>query len=161
MLQINLDLFRDIGHFSPPDEFESNSEGRELRLVRAQLIYRGRKGRREWKKRVAFRRENEALLSITTRRVGRTAKTRFIPDSSNATDRCHVIATLQKRLRGKPASRLETTLDSAFSIQPHIVIKLPSIRTNVGMSAFDTKKSSRARQRKSTFVICLGFLKEL
>lgn len=89
---------------------------------------------------MAFRRLNEALLSITTRRVGRTVKTRFIPGSLNATDRCHVIVTPEKRLRGKwwrPVSKAPSTSRPRFN---RIVIKLPSIRTNARTNVFSMKK---------------------
>lgn len=113
------------------------------------------------KKRVAFRRENEALLSIT-RRVGRTAKTCFIPGSPYAMDRCHVIATLEKRLRGKrrpvsPVPKPPSTTRPRFN---RIVIKLPSIRTNARANGvwYEKVRVSAEENRKchSSFVFPSG-----
>lgn len=74
-------------------------------------------------------RERGTSVNYYPSRRYRTVKTRFIPGSSYATDRCHVIATLEKRLRGKrhPVSKPPSTERPRFN---RIVIKLPSIRTN-------------------------------
>jgi len=87
------------------------------------------------------------------RRVGRTMKTRFILGSSYATDRCHVIATLEKRLRGKRrlVSKPPSTARPRFN---RIVIKLSSIRTNARASVYEKARVPAEENRKchSSFI---------
>lgn len=115
------------------------------------MIYRGRKGGAHRKKEKGGFSTRERGTSVNYyRRVGRTMKARFIP--GNATDRCHVIATLEKRLRGKrrPVSKPSTAC-SRFN---RIVIKLSSIRTNVRASVYEKARVPAEENRKchSSFV---------
>jgi len=119
-----------------------------------QLIYRGRKGGAQWKKRVAFRRENEVLLSIT-RRVGRTAKTRFIPGSSRRID-----------VTSSPPSRSDYEANGVPSRNHPRQRVLDSTASSLSYRQLERMldervqwKSSRAYWRKSEmpFVICLLF----
>lgn len=104
-------------------------------------------------------RERGTSVNYYPSRRYRTVKTRFIPDSSYATDRCHVIATLEKRLRGKrrPVSKPPSTERPRFN---RIVIKLPSIRTNARANSARYEKArvpaEENRKCHSSFVCPSG-----